>query len=373
MKKLGFGLMRLPLVDPQDSSTIDIERFKTMVDEFLANGFTYFDTAYPYHRGKSEEAFKEAVVRRYPRDAYTVTDKMPMFSVKEEAQLEEIFRTQLERLGVDYIDYYWLHALGKASYETSIRVHAFDFIMKKKEEGKVKHIGFSYHDDAELLDKILTEHPEVEYVQLQLNYIDWKDATVQAEACYNVCVKHNKPVIVMEPVKGGALANVPPAAEKLFKEENPDMSAASWAIRYAASKDNVLTVLSGMSTEEQLCDNIGYMKDFIPLNGKEEEIIKKAEKIIRESIAIPCTACRYCVDVCPKKIPIPDCFAIYNNLKAFGDVQRIVAFTYYGNITEGNGKASDCLSCGACESICPQHLPIRRHLSDVAATFEKKK
>ncbi len=372
MKKFGFGLMRLPQKDANDYSSVDIERVKVMADEFMKNGFTYFDTAFPYHQGNSEAAFREAVVKRYPRDSFTITDKLSLFMIKDSNEIPGFFERQLELLGVDYIDYYWLHGLGEPTYKQAEKMNAFDFVVQKKKEGKVKHIGLSFHDKSELLDEILTKHPEMEYVQIQLNYLDWEDENVQSRKCYEVAVKHGKPVIVMEPIKGGSLIDIPEEASKLFKAYNSDLSIASWAIRFAASHDNVMMVLSGMSNEEQMSDNISYMKDFKPLNNDEKALVEKAAEIIKSKIAIPCTACRYCVDTCPKKIAIPDYFSIYNNLKRFGQTQALVAATYYGNLIQKNGKASDCIKCGKCEKLCPQHLSIRKYLEDVSSALEQK-
>lgn len=372
MKKLGFGLMRLPQLDPDDYSSVDIETVKKMADAFLAKGFSYFDTAAPYHQGNSEIAFREAVAKRYPHSAYTITDKLSLFMVKKPEDMPGFFAAQLERLGVEYVDYYWLHGLGEPSYRQAEAFGAFEFVQKLKEEGKVKHIGFSFHDKAELLDEILTKHPEMEYVQIQLNYLDWEDATIQSRLCYEVAAKHHKPVIVMEPMKGGSLVNIPEEAKKLFHAHHPDLSIASWAIRFAATPKNVMMVLSGMSNEEQLEDNMGYMEQFHPLDDIEQGIIHKATEIIKKAIAIPCTACRYCIDECPQKIAIPDYFAIYNNLKRFGGPQGMVARTYYGNLTQTHGKASDCIKCGKCEKRCPQHLPIRAYLEDVAESLENQ-
>ena len=371
MKKLGFGLMRLPQLDADHYGSVDVERVKKMADLFMENGFTYFDTAAPYHQGNSEAAFREAVVKRYPRSSYTITDKLSLFMIRDEKEIPGFFEGQLERLGVDYIDYYWLHGLGEPTYRQAEAMHAFEFVQEKKKEGKVKHIGLSFHDKAELLDEILTKHPEMEYVQIQLNYLDWEDATVESRKCYEVAIKHRKPVIVMEPVKGGSLVNnIPEEAAKLYQDYNPEYSLASWAIRFAATPKNVMMVLSGMSDEAQMEDNISYMKEFEPLNDEEQKLVEQATKIIKDSIAIPCTACRYCVDDCPKNIAIPDCFAIYNNLKRFGAEQGLVAGTYYGNLTQTHGKASECLKCGKCENRCPQHLPIRKYLEDVAGALE---
>ena len=370
MGKLGFGLMRLPVVGGNHAQ-IDLAQMKEMVDAFLAAGGSYFDTAYPYHEGKSEEAFRETVVKRYPRERFTLTDKMPMFLIKNKAQLEEIFAEQLERCGVDFFDYYWLHTLGSVNYQTAERVGAFEFIARKKTEGKIKHIGFSYHDSPELLERILTEHPEVEYVQLQLNYLDWNDTTIRSRECYEVVCRHKKPVIVMEPVKGGALADLPDAAAVLLREREPRLSLASWGLRFAASCENVKMVLSGMSSREQMEDNLSYMGEtFRPLTEEEKALLERVAETIRGSIAVPCTGCRYCVDGCPKGIVIPDYFDVYNNLKRFGEGQGAVAYVYYHNLALEHGKASDCIGCGACERSCPQHLSIRKYLKEIAATLE---
>lgn len=372
MKKLGFGFMRLPLHSTDDHRSVDVEQVKKMVDQFMSHGFTYFDTAAPYHGGQSEMALREALVKRYPRSAYTITDKLSLFMIKSEAEFQPFFDAQLERLGVEYMDYYWRHGLGEATYRQAEAMHAFEFIQQKKAEGLVKHIGLSFHDKAVLLDEILTRHPEMEYVQLQLNYLDWEDPTVESRKCYEVATKHRKPVIVMEPIKGGSLVNIPEKAKALFRAKRPELSIASWAIRFAATPPNVMMVLSGMSDEEQVADNISYMERFEPLDEEEQDVIRQAKEIIKASIAIPCTACRYCVDDCPKHIAIPDCFSIYNNLKQFGPKQGIVAMTYYGNLIQTHGKASDCIRCGKCEGHCPQHLPIREHLKTVAAELEQR-
>ena len=371
MKKFGFGLMRLPVVNG-NYSEVDIPKMTEMVDAFLEAGGTYFDTAYPYHGGNSEKAFRETVVARYPRERFTITDKMPVYMVQKTERMQGIFEEQLNRCGVEYFDYYWLHALGSSNYENVQKVKAFEFIAEKKAEGKIRHIGFSFHDSPELLERILKDHPEVEYVQLQLNYLDWDDEAVQARACYEIAARHGKPVIVMEPIKGGALANIPEKAAKILKRQSPELSVASWAIRFAATHENVMMVLSGMGNMEQMEDNLGYMKDFKPLDEKEMSVLKEATEVIREGIAIPCTACRYCVSEseCPKNIAIPDYFSIYNNLKCFSQTQGMVASVYYNNLTKTHGKASECIQCGKCEKHCPQHLPIRKYLKDVAGALE---
>ena len=370
MKKLGFGLMRLPLINPDDQASIDIERFKAMADRFIERGFTYFDTAYPYHGGKSEEALREAVVKRYPREAFTVTSKMPVWAIKEEADLERIFNEQLKRCGVDYFDYYWLHALNRERVATIDSVDGWGFLIRKRDEGKIRHIGFSFHDGSDLLAEILQNHPEMEYVQLQINYLDWDSPAIESRTCYELCVKHGKPVIVMEPVKGGSLARVPEAVERLFKDYNPDASPASWAIRYCASLPGVLTVLSGMSNMKQMEDNTGYMQDFQPLNDEEQAILAQATEVIRNSIAIQCTACHYCSEGCPQQIAIPEYFSLYNTLQQFPD-QKSNSQLYYDLVAKNHGKASECLECGQCEAQCPQHIDIIDNLKLVAQTFEQ--
>ncbi len=364
MKKLGFGLMRLPLLDGNDQKSFDKEQICLMVDSFLEQGFTYFDTAYMYHDGASENVIKEVLVDRYPRDSFMLATKLPTMSLNEVEDMERIFNEQLQKTGAGYFDYYLLHCLTKDYYATATRLGAFDFVMKKKQEGKVGRIGFSYHDNAELLDEILTAHPEVEFVQLQINYLDWEDNGVQSRKCYEVARKHGKDIIVMEPVKGGTLANLPPRAEKLLRDKEPQMSAASWAVRFAASCEGVILVLSGMSNIQQLTDNTGYMADFKPLTEEETKLVFRAADIINSAVSIPCTSCRYCVEGCPMNIPIPEYFALYNAEKQ-GEAKDS-----YENVGKGLGKASDCIACGQCEGHCPQHLEIIKFLRDVAVTFE---
>lgn len=369
--KLGFGLMRLPRLDPNDESSIDMEQLKQMVDSFLAQGFTYFDTAWMYCGGKSEEAAKEALVSRHPRDSFTLTTKLPSYMLKKEEDREWLFQEQLRRTGAGYFDYYWLHDVNAQSIQNFDRLHCWDFIQEKKKQGLVKHIGFSYHDGPELLDRILTDHPEIEYVQLQLNYLDWESLGVQSRKCYEVATKHHRPVIVMEPVKGGTLANVPENLEQMFKSREPDMSVSSWAIRFAASLENVMVVLSGMSNMEQLLDNTGYMKDFRPLSEEEQGLMRVAANIINGNITIPCTGCSYCTVNCPMNIAIPKYFSLYNlDLQEVKGKGWTPQGEYYENLTLDYGKASDCIKCGQCEAMCPQHLHIRDLLEDVAAHFE---
>lgn len=371
MKKLGFGLMRLPLKDANDMTSIDLEQFKQMVDIFIERGFTYFDTAYPYHGGQSEVAFREAVAKRYPRDHYTITDKMPCWAVQTEDDLERIFNEQLDRCGVEYFDYYWLHCLNRDFVKNMDRVDGWGFLVRKKAERKIRHIGFSFHDDSQLLEQILKGHPEMEYVQLQINYLDWDSPTVESGNCYNLCVRYGKPVIVMEPVKGGSLAKIPADAERLFRDYNPQASPASWAVRYCASLPNVMMVLSGMSDLSQLRDNTSYMQDFHPLDSEEQSRVVQATSIIKNAIAIPCTACHYCTDGCPQQICIPEYFSIYNTLHQFGREQQWMnTSVYYGVLNRTHGRASDCIECGQCEEHCPQHIHIIDSLKLVAQTYE---
>lgn len=373
MHKLGFGMMRLPLLDPKQTSQIDVPQVSAMADAFLAQGFTYFDTAYGYHGGESERAVREAVVRRHDRSAFALADKMPLFRFKAAdtaADQEKLFREQLEKCGVDFFDNYLLHCVDTANYEIAKRLDTFAFLSRMKEEGKIRRLGFSFHDKADVLDRVLTEHPEAEFVQLQINYLDWEDERVQSRKCYETIVRHGKKVVVMEPVKGGKLAAVPEEAAALMKEAHPDWSPASWAIRFAAGLDQVMMVLSGMSSMEQLLDNTGYMQDPAPLTAEEVKLLERSAEIISALPAVACTACRYCVDGCPQKIDIPEYFALYN-----GDQEALrkgltPSKAAYEKLAANGGRASDCVACRQCEGACPQHLPIVNWLSRVKSTYE---
>ena len=370
-KKLGFGLMRLPLTDANDKGSIDIEALKEMVDAFIEQGFTYFDTAWMYCAFKSEDAVKEALTDRYPRDRYTLTTKLHASYLKKKEDRDRIFEEQRQKTGVEYFDYYLIHAIDQELYSIYNEMDCFNWLIEKRKQGLVKHIGFSYHDSAEFLDQVLTEHPEMEFVQLQMNYLDWESAEVQSRKCYEVASKHGKPVIVMEPVKGGTLADVPAEVRESFAAYHPDLSVPSWALRFVASLDNVAMVLSGMSNMEQLMDNISYMKEFVPMNAEETELVHKAAEMIKDSIAIPCTGCSYCTEGCPMQIAIPDLFRVYNKSKR-GEISDVEADEEYRQLTESGGKARECLACGQCQVACPQHLEIINYLKDVAKCMEKQ-
>ena len=361
--KLGFGLMRLPRI----AVPIDIEQTKRMVDLFLNAGFTYFDTAFVYPG--SEAAAKKALVERYPRDAYTLATKLNAMVAANERGARSQFRTSLKRTGAGYFDYYLLHALMEHNYARYDKLHLWDFIAEEKAAGRIKHLGFSFHGGPELLDRLLTDHPEVDFVQLQLNYADWENPKVASRGNYEAARKHNKSIVVMEPVKGGRLADPPADVKALFRECRPDMSCASWAIRFAASLDGVLTVLSGMSNLAQMKDNLSYMKDFQPLSAQDQDVMRQAQRLLGKSSAIPCTACRYCVEGCPKKIPIPEAFAAMNKRLGNGQIEEAQA-DYQAAVAQG-GKASACIGCRQCERACPQHLPICDHLKEVADALEK--
>lgn len=364
IKKLGFGLMRLPQKDGQ----IDLEQLKAMVDLYLEKGFTYFDTAYPYHGGQSEVATREALVKRHPRSSYQLATKLPVWEVKQASDLQRLFNTQLERTGAEYFDFYLLHALGKDRLASLDSFDMWGFVAGLKAKGLVKHIGFSFHDTADVLDEILTKHPEMEFVQLQINYADWEDKDVQSKACYEVALKHNKPIIVMEPVKGGRLASMSPDTEAIMKNAEPSMSVASWAVRYAASIENLVTVLSGMSNLAQMQDNLSYMVDFKPLSQSERSVVDAVVRKNAEIPTIPCTDCKYCVEDCPQKINIPGIFETYNDLKVYHNLDAMKG--HYKWVTKDGGKASDCIACGLCEGHCPQHIPIIENMKEIAGVLE---
>lgn len=361
-KKLGFGCMRLPMRGDE----VDYEQFNKMTDDFINAGFNYFDTAHGYIQGKSETAIRDCLVKRYPRESYILTNKLTGDYFQTEEEVRPFFEKQLEICGVDYFDFYLMHTQTKNLFAKFKRCRAYEQALEFKKEGKIKHLGISFHDTAEVLEQILTEYPQIETVQIQLNYVDYEDPAVQSRKCLEVCNKFNKPIIVMEPVKGGNLVNLPEGAKGNF-EELGGMSSASYAIRFAAGCEGVFMVLSGMSDTAQMQDNLSYMKDFKPLNEKEMQAVVKVCAAFKGMNIIQCTACRYCTDGCPKKISIPDLFACSNAKNIYHDWNA----DYYKDIySESGGKASDCISCGKCEKSCPQHLPIRELLKKVAEEFE---
>ncbi|MBR0235353.1 MAG: aldo/keto reductase [Clostridia bacterium] len=363
-RNFGFGCMRLPMRDGE----VDKEEFSKMVDAFIDAGFNYFDTAHGYLGGKSETAIRDCLSSRHDRSEFLLTNKLSSNFFEKTEDIRPLFESQLRACGVDYFDFYLMHAQDSIKYEKYTRLHAYETAYKFKEEGLIRHFGLSFHDKADLLDRILTEHPEVEVVQIQFNYIDYDDAAVQSRLCYDVCVKHNKPVIVMEPVKGGSLVNLPDGAKKILDDLGGG-SPASYAIRFAASFDNIFMVLSGMGNMDMMNENVGFMKDFVPLDDRELDALSRVREEMGRLHLIPCTACRYCMEKCPLGISIPDLFACMNAKTAFSGWN---ADYYYENVhTSAGRRASDCLKCGACESICPQHLEIRDLLEKVAATFEK--
>lgn len=362
-KNFGFGCMRLPMKGEE----VALEQFIQMADAFMDAGFNYFDTAHGYIEGKSEIAIREGVVKRYPRDSFILTNKLSGGYFKSEEEVRKIFEIQLKACGVDYFDFYLMHAQGRGNYPHYKACKAYEQAFELKKEGKVKHVGLSFHDSADYLDLILKEYPQIEIVQIQFNYLDYEDAEVQSRACYDVCLKHGKPCIIMEPVKGGQLVKLPQKATEVFAKLG-DLSPASYAIRFACSFENNLMVLSGMSDIEQMQDNLSYMKDFKPLTQSEFQAIDQVKKIISDLVVIPCTACRYCTEGCPQKIRIPDLFSCFNEQKVFTGISRQ---WHYNAYTSRGGKASTCIECGACEEICPQHLKIRDLLKEVAKEFEK--
>ena len=365
--KLGFGLMRLPKLAEGET---DMEQTKIMVDLFMKAGQTYFDTAFVYGKnGESEKATKQALVDRYPRESYTLATKLCAWlkDIDEEAAKKQ-FTTSLERTGAGYFDYYLLHALQADNYKKYDEYHLWDFMQEMKAKGLIRHAGFSFHSTPELLDEILTAHPETEFVQLQINYADWESPSVRSRGCYEVARKHGKPVVIMEPVKGGTLASPPEKVRDILKEADPAASAASWAIRYAASLEGVLSVLSGMSNVEQMKDNLSYMKEFRPLDEEEQKVIGRAREVLAAIDSIPCTECHYCTAGCPMQIPIPEIFSAMNRKMIWNEDAQ--ARRDYAAETKEKAKASECIACGQCEAACPQQIPVIEKLRACAEALE---
>ena len=362
----GFGCMRLPMKDGK----VNYNEFSSMADAFIASGLNYFDTAHGYIGGQSETAIRDCVAKRHDRSEFLLTDKLTTPYFNREEDICPFFESQLAACGVEYFDFYLMHAQDRNNYQKYKRCRAYETAWQLKQEGKIRHFGISFHDKAEVLDMILTEHPEVEIVQIQFNYVDYEDASVESRKVYEVCEKHGKPVIVMEPVKGGSLVNLPAEADNILRGLNGG-SNASYALRFAASFPNMAMVLSGMSDMAQMEDNLSAMRDFVPLNKTEMDAVHRVCDIFRSLNLVPCTGCRYCVEesTCPKGIRIPDMFSSLNAHEAFHNWNTGY---YYNNVITGeeHGKASECIRCGKCERVCPQHLPIRELLKKVASTFE---
>ena len=366
-KKLGFGLMRLPVLDGKEES-IDLEHVDRMVDHFLEQGFTYFDTAYPYHYGFSERTVKSALMERHPRKSFLLADKMPIFRINGPEDAPATFKEQLERTGAGYFDLYLLHAMGAERMETVRNCKVWAYLLEEKARGRIRRLGFSFHDTPEVLDSMLSELPEAEFVQLQINYADWENADVQSRRCYEVAQKYGKPVIVMEPIRGGSLASEKAVCAPLLREADPKASLASWALRFAAGLPGVAMVLSGMSTLEQLQQNTALFNSMEPLSEQEQAILVKAADMLRAAGTVPCTGCKYCVEGCPARIDIPSILDLLNEYARFGSLQS--ARRSYGFRTRGKGLASACVDCGQCLSVCPQHIESAVHMARAAELFE---
>ncbi|MGB7969471.1 MAG: aldo/keto reductase [Methanobacterium sp.] len=366
--KLGFGFMRLPMI----GRVVDIEQTKEMVDLFMSKGFSYFDSSWGYVG--SEEAMKTSLVDRYPRESFQIATKCPAWVVKTEEEAKNMILASLKRIGVDYIDFYMFHNMGERRTKYFDDFGMWDYVQELKEKGLIRHMGFSIHDKADAIDKILTDHPEIEFVQFQLNYADWESSSIEARKCYEVSLKHNTPIVVMEPLKGGVLANPVDSVKRIFKEANPEASVASWGIRYAASLDNIITVLSGMSSIEQVRDNVSYMEHFKPLNEIERTVIEEAQKEFSKIVSIPCTSCEYCLEGCPQKINIPKVLDAYNQKMIHNDLlgaQHKYQFAIIlDDLSGSGGKASDCTACGNCEEVCTQHINIIENMKTISDELE---
>ena len=366
MPKLGFGLMRLP----QKNDEIDLEHLKKMVDQYMEAGLNYFDTAYVYHGGKSEVAARQALVKRYPRESFRIATKLPAWEMKDKSDRDRIFNEQLERAGVEYYDFYLLHSIEDGNIDTYEKLDCFSWGVEKKKEGKIRHFGFSFHGSPELLVRVLDAHPEVEFVQIQLNYIDWNNQIVLSGKLYQILEERHIPVIVMEPCKGGTLAGLKPELEAKYRAVRPDKSIASWAFRFVGSLPGVMTILSGMSNDEQMRDNLSTFTSFEPLSDAEYAVLDEVRSAMLDIPLIGCTSCRYCCDGCPSHISIPDVFRALNTMTLYNEEFRPRAFYNGMRSATKTGRASDCIACGQCESVCPQHLPVTELMKDAAVKLD---
>ena len=364
----GFGLMRLPLLDADDPASIDMEEFTKMADYYMDHGFNYYDTSYAYHNEKSEGAFKQAVSDRYPRESYRIVDKIPTWALTCEEDNQRYLEEMMERLGIDYFDKLFIHNINEAWWPLAEKAKSFDFLVKMKEEGIAKEIGFSLHAKPEILREVLEKHPIFDFIQLQINYLDWNDPQLRTHELYEIAVEHGLEVLVMEPLKGGTLINLPDDAAEMLKKRDPDASPASWGLRFAASLDAVKIVNSGMGKMSDMIDNVDTFTDFKPLSEEEFEFLEKVSETVRSKIAVPCSYCKYCVAHCPNDIPIPDYFGIYNSEKQVSFFNNTFN---YNILSQVHGKASDCTECGECMEFCTQSLDIPKYMKDVAETFEK--
>ena len=367
MNKTGFGFSRLPLTDADDNKAIDYEKVCRLVDEYIAAGGFYFDTAHTYHGGCSEIAMRECLVKRYPREAFFLSDKLPTSKLRSKEDCRTYFDEQLRRCGVDYFDLFLVHWLNAEYYEKAAEYEAFEFVADLKLRGLARKIGFSFHGTADVMDRILTEHPEVDVVLMQINYLDWDSEFIQSRLCYETAVKHGKEIWVMEPVKGGTLAKLPENVESIFRSVCPEDHPARWALRFVQSLPHVKVCLSGMNTSEQIRQN---MSDLPLLTDAEADACRKAAALINAETAVPCTACNYCIDSCPKNIPIPQYFRMYNEYCRCEKDGWKVQPAYRQLAGKGFSKASDCIRCGRCESMCPQKIQIRSFLEKTAAVLE---
>ncbi|WP_303337828.1 aldo/keto reductase [Methanobrevibacter sp.] len=372
MMQYGFGAMRLPQKDETDFTSIDEEEFEKMVETYMDSGYSHFDTAYPYHDGASEKMIRKYVVEKYPRDSFTLANKMPSFELQRQEDLDDIFNLQLERCGVDYFDYYMLHNVSTWTLDALRKFNAYDHLVNLKREGKAKHIGISLHDNAEILEEVLKEMPEIEFVLLQINYLDWENESVQSRECYEIARKYGKDIMIMEPMKGGTLAELPEDISEKFKQQNPDISIPGWALKFCLDLDGVITVLSGTSNLEQLEDNLNTMKHAKPLDDDERELIAEAVEEINQISTIPCTQCNYCINECPQKIPIPTFFELYNIEKRLPSNGWSPQQGLYRTYAMKTAEASDCTACGACIEKCPQHLDIPEYMEDIVELFHNE-